>query len=202
MSLDNLEQMAADYGPDACLLIGGALLSHSDDLSSSTRHFLDLIRDHFDERLEDPDDSFVDASCEWPDARTVHRVLHHLSHRGDFHWEGRSFVDYKANDALPFSGVRRLELIGHAGERTSFELRYFEVEPGGFSSLEKHRHTHVLIGVRGRGILVRGDETSELFPLDVAYIDSLVTHQLKNATTETFGFFCIVDRERDRPMQP
>jgi len=202
MRLENLDQMAEDYGAETGLLIGGALLTHSRDLSAATRHFLDAIRGHFPERLEPPDDSFLESSCEWPSPAVTHRILHHLTHRGDFRWEGRRFVDYKSDDRLPFSGVRRLELIGPAAERTAFELRYFEVEPGGFTSLEKHRHTHVLIGVRGRGIVVRDGERTPLLPLDIAYIDEMVTHQLRNEEDEPFGFFCLVDRRRDRPLAP
>jgi len=202
MRLDNLDQMAADYGSDACLLIGGALLSHSDDLAASTRHFLAAIGEHFSERLEEPDDSPMERSHGWPTPAVTHRLLHELVHRGDFSWEGRRFVAYKTDESLPFAGVRRLELIGPAGEHTAFELRYFELEPGGFTSLEKHHHTHVLIGVRGRGVLVRGEERSELLPLDIAYVDRLIVHQLRNENDEPFGVFCIVDRERDRPLPP
>ena len=31
------------------------------------------------------------------------------------------------------------------------ELRYFELGPGGYSSLEKHTHVHLIIAVRGNG---------------------------------------------------
>ena len=38
--------------------------------------------------------------------------------------------------------------------------------------------------------------------LDVAYVAPLEPHQLRNETDRPFGFFCIVDRLRDRPMKP
>ena len=37
-------------------------------------------------------------------------------------------------------------------------------------------------------------------PNDVAYLPPLATHQLRNETGEPFGFFCIVDHDRDRPL--
>ena len=36
---------------------------------------------------------------------------------------------------------------------------------------------------------------------DVAYVEPLEPHQLRNETDRPFGFFCIVDHERDRPMR-
>ena len=53
-SLAQLPEMCADYGPDAVLLIGGALIGHGDDLEASTRAFLDVIRAASEERLEPP----------------------------------------------------------------------------------------------------------------------------------------------------
>ena len=99
-------------------------------------------------------------------------------------------------------GVRRVELAGRFGERTRTDLRYFEIEPGGYSSLEKHLHTHIVIGARGRGVLVIGNRRETLKPMDVAHIGPLEVHQLRNETPEPFGFFCIVDHDRDRPMAP
>jgi len=34
----------------------------------------------------------------------------------------------------------------------------------------------------------------------VVYVDTLEPHQLRNSGAEPFGFYCIVDRERDRPQ--
>ena len=40
-----------------------------------------------------------------------------------------------------------------------------------------------------------------LCPLDVAMVGPLETHQLSNRTGAPFGFFCIVDHERDRGIR-
>jgi len=117
-----------------------------------------------------------------------------------FQWEGRPPAVYKADQALPFRGVARHELIGGGSEQTAFDLRYFEVQPGGFTSLEKHQHTHTIICIRGAGVLLRGERRQPLRRLDIAYIGPLEPHQLRNETSEPFGFFCIVDRDRDRPL--
>ena len=79
-------------------------------------------------------------------------------------------------------------------------MRYFEIEPGGYSSLEKHVHEHVVIGVRGNGVLVNSTGIHELGVHDIAYVKPLEQHQLRNNGDVPFGFYCIVDRKRDRPI--
>ena len=194
MRFGQLPGMCADYGPDAVLLIGGALIGHGEDLEASTRSFLEAVRTCSGERLEPPrpprESSFNSHTP---------RVL---EHRPGFEWSGRPSSSYKDAQDLAFKGVRRVELAGRFGERTRTDLRYFEIEPGGYSSLEKHLHTHIVIGARGRGVLVIGNRRETLKPMDVAHIGPLEVHQLRNETPEPFGFFCIVDHDRDRPMAP
>ena len=198
MTFEQLPRMCADYGPDTVLLIGGALIGHGQDLEASTRAFLDVMRAASEERLVPPRtlrESPLDAQAP--------RVL---AHRPGFDWSGRPSSDYKdARDLardLAFKGVRRVELVGRFGERSRTDLRYFEIAPGGYSSLEKHLHAHIVIGARGRGVLVLGSRREVLSPMDVACIGPLEAHQLRNESSEPFGFFCIVDHDRDRPMAP
>lgn len=198
MDMDRVHSMATVYGEDAIFLIGGALLSYSDDLVQSTQAFQSSILDHFEEERRTPQPAFASA-CEVPggDSLDVRDLLPFLS---TFEWEHRPATEYKASQELPFQGVKRIELIGKAGERTAFDLRYFELEAGGYTSHEKHVHTHTIITVRGEGTLVQGEATRTLQPFDIAFVDSLEPHQLKNESKEPFGFFCIVDHDRDRPM--
>ena len=174
----------------------------------STRDFLKRIESHFQPRLVEPETGLA-SSCEMPRtgpenaASNAPAVLTHLTHRpATGGWDGRSATVYKAAQNLPFRDVVRHELIGQHGEQTDFDLRYFEIAPGGYSSLEKHAHTHAVICVRGRGILSVGADLLQLSPMDVAYVPPQQVHQLRNESTEPFGFFCIVDHERDRPQAP
>ncbi len=196
MHLSNLDTMAADYGADSVFLIGGALLGHSDQLTASTARFLDEIRRHFDERLEAPErpEKFSDEAAQ--------SVLRHLKFEDGFQWSNRESTPYKDAADLAFKAVRRVELVGKFGEQTRCDLRYFEVAPGGFTSLEKHLHTHIVIGARGTGLLTMGNRRIVVEPMDVVYLQPLEVHQLRNETREPFGFLCIVDHERDRPMKP
>ncbi len=200
MSYERLPEMATDYGPDTQFLIGGALLGDSSNLEASTRRFLDAILTHFPQAtLREPGAAWASA-CEMPVSNQARRILEHLAFQQGFTWQGRNATAYKPDDRLPFRDVARTELIGAFGETTAFDLRYFEVAPGGYSSREKHVHAHVVIGVRGQGVLDAGDESQTISPWDIAYVPSLRPHQLRNTGTEPFGFLCIVDHDRDRPQ--
>ena len=204
MRYDSIPQLVADYGADSVCLIGGALFAHSPDLVENTRVFQAKIAEYFAEERRDSGAELV-SSCEFPadfsleHSEGIRRLLKFLP---GFQWQDRQDRIYKAQTDLGFDGVRRVELIGKNGEQSDFDLRYFEIAPGGFTSLEKHLHTHVIINIRGSGILISDQSRTELKMLDVAYIQPLAVHQLRNETTEPFGFFCVVDRERDRPMRP
>ncbi len=201
MSFASLPTMCETFSADAIYLIGGALLSDSRDLAASTTRFLEQILARFPNHQHREPETMLSA-CELPPPPGSQETLNHLLFQPGFQWEGRTVTEYKANGSLPFRAVTRTELIGTAGEKTAFDVRYFEIGPGGHSSLEKHVHTHVVIGARGAGTLSTGERTIPLKPFDVAYVPPLEVHQLRNESEEPFGFFCIVDHDRDKPQAP
>lgn len=121
--------------------------------------------------------------------------------RRGFRWAGVELEPYQtgAHRGGEFRGASRQVLAGKRGEKVKFQVRYFELEPGGFTSLERHRHSHVVIGVRGRGEVRVGDAHFMLKPMDTIYIGPLKPHQLSARGRSRFGFFCIVDARRDKP---
>jgi ribulose-bisphosphate carboxylase large chain len=126
-------------------------------------------------------------------------------YKGNFSWKGIKIEKYKPA-GRDWSDIVRQILIGTHGETTKFHLRYFEIAPGGYSSFEMHRHEHVVIGVRGKGLcIVRNrrsagaEKTYDIGFLDTLYIEPDAPHQLINHFNEPFGFFCIVNAKRDRP---
>ena len=115
-------------------------------------------------------------------------------------WDGVPVEDYK-QAAAHWCGVTRMTLVGDRGESTRFHVRYFEIAPGGFTSLERHRHEHVVVVLRGGGQVQLGVVTHHVGYGDTVYIAPQEAHQLRNASAdEPFGFLCIVDAERDQPM--
>ncbi len=121
---------------------------------------------------------------------------------GAFGWDGVAATAYKqshgAGRGMGWRGVSRHPLAAPPG--AAFELRYFEIAPGGYSSLERHRHVHVVVAVRGRGRALVGRAVVELAPLDVVQTPPFAPHRWVNDGEEPFGFLCTVDARRDRPQ--
>jgi len=125
-----------------------------------------------------------------------------VKHRFDpaaFRWEGLEPRAYKDEPGsargMAWQGISRTTLV-----RGGVEVRYFELAPGGYSSLEKHAHEHAVFAARGHGRALIGDSVVELFPLDLVQTGPFVPHRWVNAGTEPFGFLCTVEGERDRPQ--
>ncbi|MCL5024341.1 MAG: cupin domain-containing protein [Nitrospirae bacterium] len=119
-------------------------------------------------------------------------------HRGDYSWRGIRKEKYKPKGE-DWADIVRQVLTGSHGESTRFHFRYFEISPDGYSSLETHRHEHVVICVRGKGRVRAGKRRHTMCFLDTLYIAPDTPHQLSNPFEEPFGFFCIVNAKRDRP---
>jgi quercetin dioxygenase-like cupin family protein len=122
--------------------------------------------------------------------------------RNDYRWEGVEREAYKSGqeEGRAWRDIIRQVLVGKYAEETSFHLRYFEIAPGGYSSLEKHGHAHVVIAIRGTGRAILGATAYDLKPLDTVYVAPWTPHQFLATDSEPFGFFCIVDAHRDRPL--
>ena len=82
------------------------------------------------------------------------------------------------------------------------EVRYFEVDAGGHTTLEKHEHTHLVIPIKGKGSCLVGDEVLPLAIHDLVYVPSWAWHQFRAAENEVLGFLCMVKVKRDRPTLP
>src|SRR2546427_13240414 len=124
------------------------------------------------------------------------KVLKFRSYR----WDTVPLREYKGGDA-PYKDVTRQTILGEgAGEEPfTFLTRYFEVQPGGYSTLERHRHPHAVIVIRGRGQVTLGERTYHLAPFDCVYVAPGAVHQFEASGEEPLGFLCMVDRVRDRP---
>jgi ribulose-bisphosphate carboxylase large chain len=117
-----------------------------------------------------------------------------------YSWQGVATTAYKTPDAS-HCGVSRTVLAGETGERTAFHVRYFEIAPGGHTTLEHHSHEHVVVILRGRGEVFLGGQRHALGSGDAVYVAPDEVHQLRNTSAdEPFGFLCMVDAQRDRPV--
>ncbi len=101
---------------------------------------------------------------------------------------------------MGWRGVTRYTLASSPAVPAKFELRYFELAPGGYSSFEKHAHVHVIIVLRGRGRAVVGTHVFDVAPLDLVHVPPHMPHRWVNESEEPFGFLCPVDAQRDSPQ--
>jgi quercetin dioxygenase-like cupin family protein len=124
-------------------------------------------------------------------------------HCKNYHWDSVDKKQYKT-DSSNFKDISRYSLLGEGKNEheLNIQTRYFEIQPGGYSSLEFHRHPHSVIIIRGSGSVILGDELHSLGLHDVVYISPETIHQFHADNNEPLGFICIVDRYRDHPTIP
>ncbi|MBF0269517.1 MAG: cupin domain-containing protein [Alphaproteobacteria bacterium] len=118
----------------------------------------------------------------------------------DFRWDDTSLLAYRQEAGVPFKDVTR-QILFEAPDLLG-ELRYFEVAPQGFSSLERHDHRHAVIILRGQGQCLVGDAVYDVAPLDLVDIPPMTWHQFKASQGEALGFLCLVNVERDKAQLP
>ncbi len=124
----------------------------------------------------------------------------HRSAKSGFRWDGVAHSPYKDEGSAPFKAISRQTLF--ADGALGCELRYFEVDAGGHSTLERHEHVHAVMILRGHGKCLLGDEVRDIGPHDLVSIPGWVWHQFRATAGETLGFLCMVNHDRDRPQLP
>jgi quercetin dioxygenase-like cupin family protein len=125
-------------------------------------------------------------------------VIRHEGHG----WAGVDGRRYKDPAEGSFLGVVRHTLLARqpSAAALGFEVRYFEVAPGGYTSLERHAHPHAVVVLRGRGTVRLGERREEIRAWDVVYVAPHEVHRFRAGPEEPLGFLCVVDQVRDRPQ--
>src|SRR5215216_134767 len=124
----------------------------------------------------------------------------HRKARDDFRWEGVDQLPYKEDERALFKSITRQVLF--ADPELHGELRYFEVAPGGFSTLERHQHMHAVLILRGSGHCLVGQAVRPIAPRDLVTVPPMTWHQFRATRGEPLGFLCMVNAERDKPQLP
>ena len=126
--------------------------------------------------------------------RPAHRAAR--GHR----WEQVELRPYKEDERALFKTVSRQILFSDPA--LDAELRYFEVAPGGFSTLERHEHLHAVMVLRGRGECLVGREVRKIELHDLVTVPPWTWHQFRAGAREPLGFLCMVNARRDKPQLP
>jgi mannose-6-phosphate isomerase-like protein (cupin superfamily) len=109
-------------------------------------------------------------------------------------------LPYKEDERALFKSITRQVLF--CDPELPSELRYFEMAPGGFSSLERHQHMHAVLILRGRGHCLVGDEVRPVETRDLVTVPAMTWHQFRATRGEPLGFLCMVNATRDKPQLP
>jgi quercetin dioxygenase-like cupin family protein len=124
----------------------------------------------------------------------------HVRQTKPFRWADVEVKPYKS-DGTHFEGVTR-QVLFKGGGGLACELRYFEIAPRGYSSLERHHHAHAVMVVRGGGRVLVGHRVIEARLHDLVRVPPRTWHQFRAGDDEPLGFLCMVDCERDVPERP
>jgi quercetin dioxygenase-like cupin family protein len=117
-----------------------------------------------------------------------------------FRWEETDLLAYKEEGSAPFKAITRQTLFRDPALKC--ELRYFEVAPGGYSTLERHEHMHAVLILRGCGEVLIGEEVRKIETNDLVTVAPWTWHQFRVGPDSPLGFLCMVNAERDKPSLP
>jgi len=123
-----------------------------------------------------------------------------LKSNGDFTWENIDILKYKEEGAH-FKAITR-QILFEGNRDLPGQLRYFDIAPGGYSTLERHNHEHVVMVIRGAGKALIGAEVISLDRFDIVHIPPRTWHQFQPVGNDSLGFLCLVNKERDKPERP
>jgi len=101
-------------------------------------------------------------------------------------------IPVQSYDSPEARKVIKRVLIGEKEGAPYFIMRYFEVEPGGWTMLDQHSHDHGVIILKGEGKVLLGDEEYKVKFGDVVYVAPNERHQFKNTGDNPFGFICVI----------
>ena len=129
-----------------------------------------------------------------------HPMKPHRPQVDDLRWRDVEVLEYKQEGSAPFRAVTRQVLFDDAA--LGCQLRYFEMAPGGHTTLERHEHAHAVVVQRGAGACLVGDTVYRVAAFDLVHIPPMTWHQFRADPDTPLGFLCMVNAERDRPQRP
>lgn len=124
-------------------------------------------------------------------------IIHRQStiDNGELRWQNVVVRAYGFENSQANQATRQI-LIGPDENSFNFHLRYFAVQPGGYTSLDQHAHEHGVYILHGRALLRLNNHEYVLNPGDVVYIPGNEVHQFFATEQEPFGFLCVVPARR------
>lgn len=123
-----------------------------------------------------------------------------IKYLDNYDWENVALLPYKEEGTCYKDITRQVLCEGLAD--VPCQLRYFEMAPDGYSTLEHHQHAHLVMIFRGEGEVLLGAKIHAVREKDVITIPAHTWHQFRATKGTSFGFLCLVNVERDKPVLP
>ena len=119
-------------------------------------------------------------------------IIHKFSGNKDqFRW------DNVQGNALVIDGIQSVTkhiLIGENEHAPKSIMRFFHLDPGGHSKLERHPQEHEVIVLQGKGKVQIGNDVFDVELYDVVFVEGNELHQFSNPFTDPFGFICVIPK--------
>jgi len=93
------------------------------------------------------------------------------------------------------AGVRMRMLIGPDEDVPTFNMRMFELDPGGHTPLHAHPWEHEVYVLEGSGRVREGPDEHEVAAGNCLYVPPNEEHQFLNTGERTMKFLCLVPRD-------
>lgn len=114
---------------------------------------------------------------------------------GELRWQGVAVHAYGPDNSGADQATRQI-MIGNDESSPHFHMRYFAVQPGGYTSRDQHAHDHGIYVLHGHARLYLENQDHIIHAGDVIYISGNEIHQFFTVGEEPFGFLCIVPAKR------
>jgi quercetin dioxygenase-like cupin family protein len=83
-------------------------------------------------------------------------------------------------------------LISKEDGAENFVMRMFEIKPGGFTPLHKHRHEHEVFTIEGEGAFICEGKEYQFSKGYVIFVPGDKEHQFKNRGDNVLEFLCLI----------
>jgi quercetin dioxygenase-like cupin family protein len=87
-------------------------------------------------------------------------------------------------------------LISDRDGAPNFAMRYFEIEPGGYTPRHSHPYEHEVFILEGEGVVLEGDIERRLRPGVAVYVAPNELHQFRNTGATVLRMLCLVPHQR------
>ena len=103
-------------------------------------------------------------------------------------WEGVPVQKYGEE----FEGVSKQVFIGPDDDSNNLIMRYFHLEPGTHSNLEKHPHEHGVLILHGKARVQINEDYYQVAKNDAVFISGGDLHQFVVEGDSPLGFLCVI----------